>query len=46
MGAIDGSQVIRATTGGDVAECADLGAELAQDMLGQGAAALIEAARS
>ena len=46
VGAIDGSQVIRATTGGDVAECADLGAELAQDMLGQGAAALIEAARS
>ncbi|MGY2895130.1 hydroxymethylbilane synthase [Deinococcus sp. UYEF24] len=45
VGAVDGSQVIRATTSGDVAECADLGAELAQDMLAQGAAALIEAAR-
>ncbi|GGJ86456.1 hydroxymethylbilane synthase [Deinococcus aquiradiocola] len=45
VGALDGSQVIRATTSGDVAECADLGAELAQDMLNQGAAALIEAAR-
>ncbi len=45
VGAIDGSQVIRATTSGDVAECADLGAELAQDMLAQGAAALIEAAK-
>ena len=45
VGAVDGSQVIRATTGGDVAECADLGAELAQDMLNQGAADLISAAR-
>lgn len=45
VGAIDGSQVIRATTAGEVAECADLGAELAQDMLGQGASELIEAAR-
>jgi len=45
VGAVDGSQVIRATTSGDVAECADLGAELAQDMLGQGASELIEAAR-
>jgi hydroxymethylbilane synthase len=45
VGAVDGSQVIRATTSGEVAECADLGAELAQDMLSQGAAALIEAAR-
>lgn len=45
VGALDGSQVIRATTAGDVAECADLGAELAQDMLGQGATQLIEAAR-
>ena len=45
VGALDGSQVIRATTVGDVAECAELGAELAQDMLAQGAAALIEGAR-
>ena len=45
VGAIDGSQVIRATTAGEVAECADLGAELAQDMLSQGASELIEAAR-
>ena len=45
VGAIDGSQLIRATTAGEVAECADLGAELAQDMLGQGASELIEAAR-
>ncbi len=45
VAALDGSQVIRATTAGDVAECADLGAELAQDMLDQGASALIEAAR-
>ncbi|WP_425145939.1 hydroxymethylbilane synthase [Deinococcus sp.] len=46
VGALDGSQVIRATTTGDVAECADLGAELAQDMLAQGAAELIEGARA
>lgn len=46
VGALDGSQVIRATTSGDPAECADLGAELAGDMLGQGAQALIEAAHS
>ena len=45
VGAIDGSQMIRATTAGEVAECADLGAELAQDMLSQGASELIEAAR-
>ncbi|MDL2343702.1 hydroxymethylbilane synthase [Deinococcus sp. MIMF12] len=45
VGALDGSKVIRATTSGDPAECADLGAELAADMLGQGAAALIDAAR-
>ncbi|MFC6591964.1 hydroxymethylbilane synthase [Deinococcus lacus] len=45
VGAVDGTKVIKATTSGDVSECADLGAELAQDMLGQGAAALIEAAR-
>ncbi|SEJ45544.1 hydroxymethylbilane synthase [Deinococcus reticulitermitis] len=45
VGALDGSQVIRGTTQGDPAECADLGAELAADMLGQGAQALIDAAR-
>ncbi|MEF2276986.1 hydroxymethylbilane synthase [Deinococcus sp. YIM 134068] len=44
VGALDGSHVIRATTSGDPAECADLGAELAADMLGQGARDLIEAA--
>lgn len=46
VGAVDGSKVIRATSSGDPAECADLGAELAADMLAQGAADLIEAARS
>lgn len=45
VGALDGSQVIRGTTQGDAAECADLGAELAADMLAQGAQALIDAAR-
>ncbi|WP_104989553.1 hydroxymethylbilane synthase [Deinococcus sp. NW-56] len=45
VGAVDGSKVIRATSSGDPAECADLGAELAADMLAQGAAALIDAAR-
>ena len=45
VGALDGTQVIRATSQGDVAECADIGAELAADMLKQGAAELIEAAR-
>lgn len=44
VGALDGTQVIRATTSGDPGECADLGAELAADMLGQGAQALIDAA--
>lgn len=44
VGALDGSQVIRAVTSGDPAECADLGAELAADMLNQGAQALIAAA--
>ncbi|KEF34518.1 porphobilinogen deaminase [Deinococcus sp. RL] len=46
VGAVDGSKVIRATSSGDPAECADLGAELAADMLAQGAADLIAAARS
>ena len=45
VGALDGTQVIRATSQGDVAECADIGAELAADMLERGAAELIEAAR-
>ena len=45
MGALDGSKVIRATSQGDAAECADIGAELAADMLGQGAAELIATAR-
>lgn len=45
VGALDGSKVIRATSSGDPAECADIGAELAADMLGQGAEALIEAAK-
>ncbi|GHF53118.1 hydroxymethylbilane synthase [Deinococcus metalli] len=44
VGALDGSKVIRGTTQGDAAECADLGAELAQDMLGQGARDLVDAA--
>ena len=46
VGALDGSKVIRATSQGDSAECADIGAELAADMLAQGAAELIAAARS
>ncbi|GAA5441156.1 hydroxymethylbilane synthase [Deinococcus indicus] len=46
VAALDGSQVIRATTQGDPGECADMGAELAGDMLAQGAQALIDAARS
>lgn len=45
VGALDGSKVIQGSTQGDPAECADLGAELAQDMLKQGASALIDAAR-
>lgn len=45
VGAIDGSKVIKATSSGDCSECADLGAELAGDMLAQGAAELIEQAR-
>ena len=45
VAALDGSKVIRATSAGEPSECADLGAELAADMLDQGAAALIEAAR-
>lgn len=45
VGALDGSQLIQASIEGDPAECAELGAELAEDMLGQGAAALIAAAQ-
>ncbi|AZI43013.1 hydroxymethylbilane synthase [Deinococcus psychrotolerans] len=45
VAALDGSKVIQGSTQGDPAECADLGAELAQDMLKQGASALIDAAR-
>ncbi|WP_102125598.1 hydroxymethylbilane synthase [Deinococcus planocerae] len=45
VGAVDGSKVIRATTSGDPTECADLGAELATDMLGQGAQDLIDSVR-
>lgn len=45
VGALDGSKVIQASIEGDPAECADLGAELAEDMLGQGAAELISAAQ-
>lgn len=45
VGAVDGSKVISATTTGERSECADLGAELAEDMLAQGALGLIEAAR-
>lgn len=45
VGALDGSKVIQASIEGDPAECADLGAELAEDMLSQGAAELISAAQ-
>lgn len=44
VGAVDGSEVIKATSSGDPAEAGDLGAELAADMLAQGARRLIEAA--
>ncbi|MFC4639169.1 hydroxymethylbilane synthase [Deinococcus hohokamensis] len=46
VGALDGSQIIRATSIGDPSECADIGAELAGDVLTQGAQALIDAAHS
>lgn len=45
VAALDGSKVIQASIEGDPAECADLGAELAEDMLGQGAAELVAAAQ-
>ena len=44
VGGVDGRKVIRAESSGDAAECADLGAELAADMLAQGAQELIDAA--
>lgn len=46
VAALDGSPLIRATSSGDVAECADIGAELADDMLKQGAQELIDSARN
>ncbi len=45
IGALDGSKVIQASTQGDPAECADLGAELAHDVMERGARELVEAAR-
>ena len=44
VGGVDGRKVIRAESSGDVTECAELGAELAADMLAQGAQELIDAA--
>ena len=46
VGALDGSKIIQASTQGEAAECAELGAELAQDMLAQGAKALVDAAHA
>lgn len=43
---LDGQQVISATTSGPVSKAVAIGAQLASDMLAQGAAALIAAARS
>lgn len=45
VAALDGGQVIRATSSGEASECADIGAELAEDMLKQGAAGFISTAR-
>lgn len=45
VGALDGTKVIRATIEGEPDECADLGAQLAEDMLAQGARDLVEAAK-
>lgn len=45
VAAIDGSKVIRAESSGDPAECADIGHELANDVLEQGAKELVEAAQ-
>ena len=46
VAALDGTHVIRATSSGEASECADIGAELAEDMLKQGADRFIEAART
>ncbi|MFC3862709.1 hydroxymethylbilane synthase [Deinococcus antarcticus] len=46
VAALDGTHVIRATSSGEAGECADIGAELAEDMLKQGADRFIEAARA
>lgn len=46
VAALDGTHVIRATSSGEAGECADIGAELAEDMLKQGADRFIEAART
>ena len=46
VAALDGTHVIRATSSGEASECADIGAELAEDMLKQGADKFIEAARN
>ena len=45
VGALDGSTIIQAHSQGDPAECAELGAELAQDVLKRGARELVDAAR-
>ncbi|AFZ67927.1 hydroxymethylbilane synthase [Deinococcus peraridilitoris] len=46
IGSLDGTTVIKATIEGDPEECADLGAQLAEDMLAQGAGPLIAAAKA
>ncbi|WP_135228421.1 hydroxymethylbilane synthase [Deinococcus fonticola] len=46
VAAVDGTHVIRATSSGDAGECADIGAELANDLLKQGADRFIEMARA
>jgi len=45
VGSVDGRKVIRATIEGEPDEAADLGAQLAEDMLAQGARDLIEDAK-
>ncbi|WP_027481796.1 hydroxymethylbilane synthase [Deinococcus pimensis] len=45
VGSLDGGRVIRATIEGDAEEAADLGAQLAEDMLAQGGRELVEAAK-
>lgn len=44
VAATDGSELMQATTTGDPSEAADLGAELADDLMKQGAKELVEAA--